>query len=109
ITLASVGFGETHPLSPWGRVFTILFIVSGIGIMGYAVSTLAGFILEGEFNRFIRGRRMDKRIASMKDHVILCGAGHTGVHIAAEFHKIGTPFVVVERDPDTLERLLQLG
>jgi voltage-gated potassium channel len=84
-------------------------IITSIGSAGYAISTLATFILEGEFNRIIRGRRMDKRIANLTNHIILCGGGPTGKHIAEEFHKTQTPFVIIEQDQHTIEHVLNVG
>lgn len=109
ITIATVGYGETHALSDPGRVFTIGLIVTSIGIAGYALSTLAAFVVEGEFNRLVEGRRMDKRLAGLRGHVILCGGGHTGRSIAEELHKTRTPFVLVEKDATALEHCRQIG
>lgn len=109
ITMTTVGYGETRPLSDAGRVFTITLIVTSIVLAGYAVLTLAAFILEGEFYRMIQERRMDQRITKRRNHVLLCGAGRTGKHIAEEFHRTQTLFVIVERDPAVLEEVLHLG
>ncbi len=48
---------------------------------------------------------MDKRIARMRDHIVLCGAGRTGVEIAQELYKTLTPFVIIEKDEEALQRL----
>lgn len=109
ITIATVGYGETHDLSDPGRIFTIGLIITSIGIAGYALSTLAAFVVEGEFNRIVEGRRMDKRLAGLRDHVILCGGGHTGRCVAEELHKTRTPFVLVEKDPDSLAHAQSIG
>ena len=109
ITMTTVGYGETRPLTDAGRWFTIGLIVTSIGIAGYAVSTVAAFILEGEFYRLIQERRMDKRLAKLKNHIIVCGGGRTGKTITEEFYRTQTPFVLVEIDPATLESALQSG
>ncbi len=109
ISMTTVGYGETRALTDAGRVFTIFLLVTSIGTAGYTISTLASFIVEGEFNRILRGRRMDRRIANLKNHVVLCGGGPTGKTIAEELHKTHTPFVVVERDADAIQQLLHLG
>ncbi|HBY94924.1 MAG: potassium channel protein [Ardenticatenaceae bacterium] len=109
ITLTTVGYGETHPLNPPGRIFTMVLLVTSIGIAGYAVSTLGSFIIEGEFRRIVQGRRMDKQIAGLKNHIVLCGAGHTGEHIAAELYKSKTPFVIVEHNLDVIQQVQQIG
>lgn len=108
ITLATVGYGEIHPLSAGGRVFTIFLIFSSVGTMGYAIASLTKFIVEGEFNQLIRGRRMSNQIANMKDHIILCGAGPTGMYIAEELSKTNTPFVLIERNPETLKHVIAM-
>ncbi|MFH1023367.1 MAG: potassium channel protein [Planctomycetota bacterium] len=109
ITMATVGYGETHPLTPEGRGFTIFLIVCSVGMLGYAVSMLASFVAEGEFQRLLEGRRMDKAIAGLSGHIVLCGGGHTGKCIADEFRKSGTLFVLVERDRESLRHVLALG
>jgi voltage-gated potassium channel len=108
ITMATVGYGETQPLSTEGRVFTMGLIILSIGIAGYALSTLAAFIVEGEFYHIIQERRMDQRITKLKDHVIVCGGGRTGYYIANEFFQTKTPFVLVEQDPDMIQHVLHL-
>ena len=105
ITMTTVGYGETRELTQMGRAFTMLLVVTSIGIAGYAISTVAAYVVEGEFNRAFRGRKMDKRIARMRDHIVLCGAGRTGVEIAQELYKTLTPFVIIEKDEEALQRL----
>src|SRR5262245_46996241 len=61
ITLATIGYGETNPLTLKGRLFTIFLILSGLGIMGYGLSITASFMVEGEFGRLVRRRRMEKK------------------------------------------------
>ena len=107
ITVGTVGYGETHHLSATGRVFTMMLIVGSIVLIGYSVSTLAAFVIEGEFNRLVEGRRMDKRLAGLRDHIILCGLGQTGKWIAEELRKTGTPFVAIERSPEPIRDIAQ--
>jgi voltage-gated potassium channel len=49
---------------------------------------------------------MERRISDLHDHIILCGGGETGRHIAQELGKTLTPFVIIEADPRQ-ERALQ--
>ncbi|MFA6317340.1 MAG: NAD-binding protein [Elusimicrobiota bacterium] len=107
ITLATVGYGETFPLDHAGRVFTILLIMGGIGVMTYAFSTVTSIVVEGHLSSALRRRRMEKQIAKLKDHYIVCGADHSGGVIAAELQRTGRPFVVVERDPEAAAKLAE--
>ena len=40
--MTTVGYGETRELTQIGRIFTMLLVVTSIGIAGYAISTVAG-------------------------------------------------------------------
>ena len=60
ITIASVGFMEVNPLSAHGRIFTIVLIFFGAGILMYGISTFTAFLVEGQLNELLRRRRMEK-------------------------------------------------
>ncbi|MCB0165492.1 MAG: potassium channel protein [Anaerolineae bacterium] len=109
ITMTTIGYGEIGPLSPIGRIFTIFLALASVGIGGYAISTIAAFMMEGDFQRIFEGSRMDKQIADLKDHIILCGIGRVGMQIAAELYRSQASFVVVDQNHEELERLRRLG
>ena len=102
ITLTTVGFSETIDLSsnPEGRVFTMVLLVAGVGSFVYFFSQLMGFVVEGSLDHAFLRMRMRKQIARMKDHHVVCGAGHTGVHVVEELVRTRRPVVLVERDED---------
>jgi voltage-gated potassium channel len=79
-TLATVGFSEVHPLGTRGRLFTIVFIVVGVGVALYTLSAVAGELLENQFGRLGRWR-MDRRIDSLRGHVVVCGFGRVGQEV----------------------------
>jgi len=102
ITLTTVGFGEVHPLSRVGKLFTIALIVGGVGTVFYALSTGAKFMLEGELKEIFGRKRLEKRLRELRDHYIVCGYGRMGKIICRELREKGITFVVVERSPDKL-------
>lgn len=111
ITVTTVGYGEivdTHA-NPALRLFNIFFIIIGIGIMLYVFSASTAFIVEGELNHFFRRRKMQKLIRDMHDHLIICGAGETGTYLVKELLKTSNIFVVIDHDPERLEKISQLG
>ncbi len=109
ITLATVGFKEVHELSPEGKLFTILLIVSGTGIIAYALGSLIQFMVEGQLNKIVGRRKLESRISKLKGHYIICGFGRIGHMICKELETRPTSFVVVEKDPQMLERLNREG
>ena len=105
ITLATVGYGETHPLGIAGRAFTIFLIIGGIGTVTYAFSAVTALIVEGDLSAALRGRRMEKKIARLSGHYIVCGAGHGGEVISAELYRTKRPSVLIERQPEVIGRV----
>ncbi len=111
ITVSTVGYSEvvdTHA-HPELRLFNMLFILVGIGIMLYVFSASTAFIVEGELNHLFWRRKMQKLIRDMKNHLIICGAGETGTYLVKELLKTGNLFVVIDHDEGRLERISQLG
>jgi voltage-gated potassium channel len=105
ITVATIGFGEVHPLSTAGRAFTIVLIVVGVGGVAYAFSTLTALWVEGSVSDVWERTRMEQQIGSLKHHVIVCGGGQTGRHITEELQKAEMPFVVIEVDEGRCQAL----
>jgi voltage-gated potassium channel len=105
ITLASVGFGEVHPLSTTGRIFTSFLILFNVGLFAYAISTITGIFAEGGFHRLIHDFRMNKRVENIEKHTIVCGFGRHAMEVTQELVKQNIPFVVVENGPNKIEFL----
>jgi voltage-gated potassium channel len=106
-TVATVGYGEVHPLSVAGRAFTVLLIFCGVGTAFYTVTLLATIIVEGGLHRRFEKRRAARMLEKIKDHFILCGYGRIGSIIADELHQQSVPFVVIERDPQRLREAME--
>lgn len=109
ITLATVGYGETNPLTPAGRIFTMFLIFVGVGSLTYGLTAATAFVVEGTLTDMIGRRRMEAEIHKLRDHIILCGLGETGRHIAQEFHKTRVPFIAIEKDADRIKQMEKIG
>lgn len=108
-SLATVGYGEVHPLSQAGRIFTMGLILTGMGVLAYGLSAITAFVVEGELTNIIEKRKMEKEIGKLTDHIVLCGLGQTGRHVAEELIKTNTPFVAIERHLEVIEHRKSLG
>lgn len=109
ITLTTIGYGETHPLSDAGRLFTLGLIVSGVGISAYSLSQISRFIVEGELARSLAARRRKRVMNKLEGHYIVVGLGRLGREVAEELAHRGRRVVGVEADPHAASGLQALA
>ena len=100
-TLTTVGFREVHPLSDAGKIFTIVLILFGVGTALYALGVLIQTLVEGDLRGVFGRKRMDRKIAEMHDHVIVCGWGRVGHAIVKEIGG-SAPVAVLDLDAERL-------
>lgn len=106
ITLSTVGFREVHSLSAVGKLFTSVMIILGVGTLAVVVTRMTEAILErGLFRR----QRMIREINRLRDHVVVCGYGRMGATVVDQLKPRGVKLVIVDRDPETCERLDEAG
>jgi len=108
-TITTVGGGEPAPLNVAGKWWTIAVVAFGFGVLTYTVLALVAYVIEGHLGEQFGARRMRRRIAKVQDHFILCGFGRVGREIARDFTAENIPFVVVDINPDSLQRAAAQG
>ncbi len=105
ITISTVGFSEIKPLSQVGRIITVIVIVSGISVLTYTLGQVARIFVEGELSRILGRRKLEKQIAELNDHYIICGFGRIGMIISRELSDENISFVVIEQDTEKATQL----
>jgi voltage-gated potassium channel len=98
ITLSTIGYGETHALDRDGQIFTMILIAFGTGVVGYGISSMTLMLFQGDLPHYFKRRKMEKVIARLSGHVILCGLSRTGLYTLGEIERSGRKVVVIERD-----------
>ena len=109
ITLTTIGYGEVRPLSPAGRIFTILLIASGVSVGTYAMTQLTRAVLEGDVVRAYRDRQRRRIMRKLNHHQIVIGYGRLGRIVARELIDAGHAVAVVERDTAVCEEIVNAG
>ncbi|OTX99313.1 potassium channel protein [Bacillus thuringiensis serovar muju] len=104
ITVLTVGYGDAVPITQAGKVFALLIIPVGVGIVTYAIGVVAAMIIEGNLFHAVRRKKMDKQIAQLQNHIIVCGCGRVGLQVVHELQEKKIPFVVVDKDESILEK-----
>ena len=103
ITISTVGFGEIGTTSSWSELFSIIMIFLGVGIVGYAFTTVVAMFVEGKVKDFWKGSKMEKKIASLNDHYIICGSGELAEVIINNFIDQNLNFVVITDKREDLD------
>jgi len=98
-TITTVGFRELGEFGTPEKLFTIVVIISGVGAVLYTFTLAVQLVVEGELAEVLGRRRMDRRIADMHDHVIVCGWGRVGRAVAHDLTVGGRDVVIVDLDP----------
>lgn len=109
ITITTVGFGEVHQVSRAGRIFTIVLIFVGIGIVAYILGLVARTMVVFQMTRILGRRKLGLKKKSMKDHYIICGYGRIGKTICQELISSKIPLLVVDIDNGTKSQLEDSG
>ncbi len=109
ITMTTVGFGEVVPLDDQSKVFTIFLILASVIIVGYALSIITEYILSKNNVEELKQKKMQKKIDSFKDHVVICGYGRNGKQAARKLESHNKSFVVIEKNKEVEERLKHDG
>jgi voltage-gated potassium channel len=105
ITIATVGFREVAVLSDYGKLFTILLILFSFGILGYVVTMVTRFIVDGVFTHYYKDNKVKKSIDKLQNHVVICGFGRNGKQTALDLSEHQKDFVIVESKPDVIQYL----
>lgn len=109
ITITTVGYQEVHPLNEGGRIFNSFLIFFGVTAMFVAVGTMTQTIIELQLQDRYGERKKRRAITKMKDHYIVCGFGRVGRSAASELQKNGVELLVIDRNPQRVERATLAG
>jgi voltage-gated potassium channel len=110
ITLSTVGYGEVRQISVPGRIFTMVIILFGVGLLAYLMGSIFQFMMEGRIREILGRRKLEKGIRKQKDHYIICGYGRVGKAICdALSSSKRLALVVIDRDPERLAKLETRG
>ncbi|HEY3380463.1 MAG TPA: TrkA family potassium uptake protein [Vicinamibacterales bacterium] len=109
VSVTTVGSSKLERLSPAGQVFTVLLLIVGVGTAFYAFTLVAAGVIESRLHPRNQERRRARMIDALTDHFILCGAGRIGLIIAEEFRRQKVKFVVIDRDREAVQAVLDRG
>ncbi len=103
MTLTTVGYGSPGPLHQDGKIFSIILMTFGIGLMLYLLTLLAETLLRALTDPNLAQRRKERKIMSLKDHTIVCGYGQVGEAVANALVTARREVVVIDHRTEHIE------
>jgi voltage-gated potassium channel len=108
-TLTTVGYGDVVPRTVYGRIFATVFMLAGVGIVLYALTSTVQSIVQSEMLLTLGQLRHSLKMSKLRDHFIICGAGRVGSHLIRGLKGADDPFIVIESDRAKVEELMDQG
>ena len=108
-TVTTVGYGDVAPQTSLGRAFATIFMLVGVGVVLYALTSTVQSIVQLELVATFGQRRRYRKMSKLKNHYIVCGAGRVGSRLVRSLLAAGETFVVVETDPETVAEMNEMG
>lgn len=99
ITLSTVGYQEdVPPLDTSARIFTMVFILVGIGVMFYVASIIVEELVLERVTKAFGLRSVSRKVRRMRDHYVVCGYGRIGAAVAEELQSHDVEMVIIDED-----------
>jgi voltage-gated potassium channel len=108
-TVTTVGFGDVVPHTFYGRLFASIFMLFGVGIVLYALTSTVQSVVQSEMLATFGHIRRSLKMSKLRDHFIICGAGRVGSRLIRGLMSSDDPFIVIESDPRKVEELTDQG
>lgn len=108
-TVTTVGYGDLTPVTRNGRIFSTIFMLVAVGVVLYALTTTVKGIIQSELVATFGRRRQSRKMSKLRNHFIICGAGRVGSHLVRGLLGSAEIFIVIERDPEKVAELTELG
>ncbi len=109
VSLTTVGYGDIVPVTERARLIDAI-IITPARLLVWLV--FVGTAFELFFHKGLERIRMARLQQQLKDHIVICGYGHSGRTAAAELVRRGTPpqqVIVVDQNEELLQEAATAG
>lgn len=105
VSILTIGYGDIAPVTPQGKIFTLIIIPIAIGLVTYILAQFASSIIDGNLAREVKKRMIDKKIKKLSNHIIICGYGRVGRQVVSQLQHENKQLVIIEKNKDVMESL----
>src|SRR5918911_839584 len=104
-TLGSMG----QPRTVGGQITEVAIVTLGVGTLFYLLGTVSELLVTGHLTGLLGAYRMQRRIADLHDHYLICGFGRVGQRVARRLREAGEPFIVIDDNPQVRDEMEEEG
>ncbi len=109
VTVLTIGYGDLVPRTGAGKIVSVILVVWGFTLFTYLMSVFVSVLLEGKLTNVWGKRKMERQISRLMNHVVVCGGGRVGKAVVEQLLHERAPFVVIEKDPERVRELQDMG
>ena len=108
ITISTVGYGDIHPVTPVGMIFTIFLVLAGISTFLGVVTAISSDFMSKNVEK-LSGRISGIERRTLSHHHVLIGTDFINQDIADKFRANRESFIIVTADKTTVDRYVEEG
>jgi voltage-gated potassium channel len=97
-TLTTVGYGDTLPVTYWGRMIGFVFLLSSFGVYGFIIGQISNFMstLKEQKDLGLNG-------TTFQDHVVMVGWNEFGHSVITHLIGAGRKVAVITKDRSSID------
>ncbi len=107
ITISTVGYGDISPITPEGRVVSMIVIISGIAMISFVTSVIVSAFSEKLDE--LKENRIVEKINKSKEFIIICGYGQLTRMFLKNISSFEYEYVIIEKDLEKVESGVKEG
>ncbi len=102
ITISTVGYGDISPVTPEGRVVSMVIIVTGIAMISFVTSVIVSSFSEKLTE--LKENRIIEEINKSEEFMIICGYGQmTRMFLKDYANEYDRRYIIIENDKNRVE------
>ncbi|MBM3233465.1 hypothetical protein FJZ19_00040 [Candidatus Pacearchaeota archaeon] len=98
-----------HSHSGLGKALEIFLSIFGVFLLWWILWGIFDMLLEGNFTKYLKIRKIMYKLEKMRHHYIIAGGGRVGEEIVKYLVKEKKDYVIIEKDVPTVNKLKKAG
>ena len=97
-TLTTVGYGDVVPVTYWGRMIGIIFLLSSLGVYGFIIGQIANFM-----STLKEHKELGLNGTGFRNHVVMVGWNDFGQSVISHLIGAGKQVAVITKDRPSVD------